>query len=565
MAGRPTVTIKAPLSTQALEQYANYYPEVVYPPPGPQSDLLKPVRRVATTPQEIHIDKLASAVSAEHSRATFACGGIIKIARPTSPDSTPRAENDLPPSTLPVTLRFGPDGSGNVLSLSADANSDAFKKLLVACTPASFGRDGENVVDESYRKAGKLDVAAFCSDFCPYTTGTINNVVNQLLVPSLNAHRSVKAELYKLNVYSGPGGRFKPHVDTPRGSTQVGSLVVSLPSRYEGGSLSVRHRGHQTVFDWAANSANSIQWAAFYSDCEHEVHEVTSGNRITLTYNLFLVPRTDLQAGRPHGLNVSALPLAQLLKQALHDARFMTSGGELGIYLAHRYPHTHNELSKLLPGCMKGADMAAYEVARSLKLAHTLITTSEESMNAFSDEYYYNGYEEDLKENEEDLPLDEVGEVLNPCGTYHPHLMTFHVNDEMDDEGRRNPDVDLNCVMHAGKFIWLNEPTHTELSRAGLRYGNEAQLALVYTSAALLIRVPTASERAAAGYVTQDELQQVTVEIDERREANLCNREDEEEDDWDKYQVRKHQEARQRKLGRDARSAVFGGFEFGRY
>ncbi|KAK5744632.1 hypothetical protein LTR17_002027 [Elasticomyces elasticus] len=549
MADRPTVIIKAPLSTQALEQYAHYYPEVVYTPPGPQPDLLKPVRRVATTPQDIHIDNLASAVSAEHSRATFACGSIIQVARPTSPDSTPRAENDLPPSTHPVTLRFGLDGSGNVLSLPADANSNA---------------DGENVVDESYRKAGKLDVAAFCSDFCPYTTGIVN-IVNQLLVPSLNAERSVKAELYKLNVYSGPGGMFKPHVDTPRGSTQVGSLVVSLPSQYEGGSLSVRHRGHQTVFDWAADSASSIQWAAFYSDCEHEVHEVTSGNRITLTYNLFLVSRTDLQAGRPHGLNVSALPLAQLLKQALHDPRFMTGGGELGICLAHRYPHTHNELSKLLPSCLKGADMAAYEVARSLKLAHTLITTSEESMKAFSDEYYNNGYEEDLKENEEDLPLDEVGEVLNPCGTYYPHLMTFHVNDEMDDEDRRNPDVDLNCVMHAGKFVWLNEPTHTELSRAGLRYGNEAQLALMYTSAALLIRVPTASERAAVGYVTADQLHEVLAEIDERREANLCNREDEEEDDWDKYQLRKHQEARQRELERNARSAVFGGFEFGRY
>ncbi|KAK5717397.1 hypothetical protein LTR15_009291 [Elasticomyces elasticus] len=233
MAGRPMVIITAPLSNQALIQYASYYPEVVYAPQEPGSDMLGPVRRVATTPQEAHIDKLASAVSAEHSRATFACGGIIKIARPTSPDSTPRAENDLPPSTHPVTLRFGLDGSGNVLSLPAEANSDAFKKLSVACTPASFGRHGENVVDESYRKAGKLDVTAFCSDFCPYNTGIIN-VVNQVLVPSLNAHRSVKAELYKLNVYSGPGGMFKPHVDTPRGSTQVGSLVVSLPSHYEG-------------------------------------------------------------------------------------------------------------------------------------------------------------------------------------------------------------------------------------------------------------------------------------------------------------------------------------------
>ncbi|KAK3628600.1 hypothetical protein LTR22_022285 [Elasticomyces elasticus] len=503
MADRPTVIIKAPLSTQALEQYANYYPEVVYTPPAPQSDLLKPVRRIATTPQEIHIDELASAVSAENSRATFACGGIIKIARPASPDSTPRAEHDLPPSTHPVTLRFGPDGSGNLLSLPADANFDA---------------DGENVLDESYRKAGKLDVAAFCSDFCPYTTGIIN-IVNQLLVPSLNADRSIEAELYKLNVHSGPGG----------------------------GGLSVRHRGHQTVFDWAANSATSIQWAAFYSDCEHEVHEVTFGDSITLTYNLFLVPRADLQAGRPHGLNVSALPLAQLLKQALHGPRFMTSGGELGIYLAHRYPHTHTELSKLLPSCLKGADMAAYEVARSLKLAHTLITTSEESMTAFADESYEESYEED---NHGNLPLDEEGGVLDAYGTYHPHLMAFEANHEVIEECDRSKDVDMNCVMYSGRFVWLNEPTHTELSRAGLRYGNEAELSLAYTSAALLMRIPTASERATAGWLSEDELLGVTAEVADRREANL-ERQQQEAKDWEEYWAKRARAHRQQRRMRE--------------
>jgi hypothetical protein len=43
-----------------------------------------------------------------------------------------------------------------------------------------------------------------------------------------------KAELYKLNVYSGPNGKFKAHVDTPRSKTQVGSLVVALPVEHTG-------------------------------------------------------------------------------------------------------------------------------------------------------------------------------------------------------------------------------------------------------------------------------------------------------------------------------------------
>ena len=87
-----------------------------------------------------------------------------------------------------------------------------------------------------------------------------------------------------------------------------------------------------------------MQWAAFYSDCEREVHEVTEGHRITLTYNLFLTTRTDLQAGAKHGLDGHQLPFSTMLRTAITDPRFMCQGGEIGIYLTHRYPHTHQVL-----------------------------------------------------------------------------------------------------------------------------------------------------------------------------------------------------------------------------
>lgn len=88
-------------------------------------------------------------------------------------------------------------------------------------------------------------------------------------------HRSVHAELYKLNVYAGPTGMFKSHVDTPRSEAQFGSLVVCLPTPHEGGQLHVRHKGQEMVFDWStsndnnadANVANAIQWAAFCKSC----------------------------------------------------------------------------------------------------------------------------------------------------------------------------------------------------------------------------------------------------------------------------------------------------------
>lgn len=64
--------------------------------------------------------------------------------------------------------------------------------------------------------------------------------------------------------------------------------MVCLPSVHKGGQLILRHEGRETLFDWSGEkSRNTVQWAAFYSDCEHEVLEVISGHRVTLTYNLY--------------------------------------------------------------------------------------------------------------------------------------------------------------------------------------------------------------------------------------------------------------------------------------
>ena len=192
--------------------------------------------------------------------------------------------------------------------------------------------------------------------------------------------RGIRAELYKLNVYSGPSGLFRPHVDTPRSEVQIGSLVVCLPVPFDGGALAVTHQQEEVVYDWAGSSSADgtpfVQWAAFYSDCEHEVLEVTSGHRVTLTYNLFLAPGTSLLAGRPTSLDRERLPLAVNLRNMLANADFMPDGGYIGIHLAHYYPHTHNNLNQFVPNMLKGVDMVFYESVSVLHLPATLCTIS---------------------------------------------------------------------------------------------------------------------------------------------------------------------------------------------
>ena len=447
------------------------------------------------------LDGFREALSGESRKATFTCGGRIPIVlepnRTISGDLTPRTDLRVQEQRVvvkPVTIRWGPGGAGRVLSLPAQTPEDhvALEQLVQDCKPATFGLNGKDVLDETYRRAGAMATDKFMTDFCPYETGIID-IVTQLLLPpiagelepgpsrsklaeefdltadedrqigsaierqmslwnslgefhtsqvpallaqlnapaasqdeldvvletldaahkgyvtfdeayafaaqrlharreakeqisghsTLGTHeirrrmmcRGLRAESYKLNTYSGPSGMFKPHVDTPRSDTQVGSLVVCLPVAFEGGALAVRHHGREIAHDWSvASSGNepAIHWAAFYSDCQHEVLEVTAGHRITLTYNLFLAPGTGLLAGKPLSLQTPQLPIFRQIRCALTSPMFMPQGGYMAFELAHSYPHTHPKLHHFVPNMLKGADMALYEAVYSFGLTCVL-------------------------------------------------------------------------------------------------------------------------------------------------------------------------------------------------
>jgi hypothetical protein len=66
------------------------------------------------------------------------------------------------------------------------------------------------------------------------------------------------------------------------------TLVVQLPSIFEGGSFVVSHNGKKETFklDYADSAPYSCHYVAHYADCEHEVLPVTSGYRLALVYSL---------------------------------------------------------------------------------------------------------------------------------------------------------------------------------------------------------------------------------------------------------------------------------------
>lgn len=81
-----------------------------------------------------------------------------------------------------------------------NATSAELDQLERACKPATFGVNQEDVLDESYRKAGKLDADSFALGFNPDTAGLVE-VLRSGLFSGSGENREIQAELYKLNVY----------------------------------------------------------------------------------------------------------------------------------------------------------------------------------------------------------------------------------------------------------------------------------------------------------------------------------------------------------------------------
>ena len=209
-------------------------------------------------------------------------------------------------------------------------STDDMKQLRLQAEPATFGKGKQSTLDPEYRQALKLTADSACN--FDLSNWSILAQIKEVLLP--HSKKQVLAQLDKVNMYS-VGGFFKDHKDTPRSPAMFASLVLCLPSPFEGGQLVIKHRSGRKVYDWgkAAQDSCQVQWAAFYSDCTHEILPVTEGVRTTVTYNLYVDDMT-VQDHLKGATNKFSDELADALKQHA----FLTNGGILGFACEHAYP-----------------------------------------------------------------------------------------------------------------------------------------------------------------------------------------------------------------------------------
>ncbi|KAI0276031.1 hypothetical protein BGY98DRAFT_935363 [Russula aff. rugulosa BPL654] len=349
----------------------------------------------------------------------------------------------------------------------ANVTPDELEQLAQACEPASFGRDKEDVLDETYRKAGKMKLGHF----------SLN------LDPRVHITGNIWAELYKFNVYS-KGSFFKPHVDTLHSEKMFGSLVIVLPTPHE-----------EWTFDSGPELTTerqpSIRYAAFFSDIEHEVTPVISGHRVTLTYNLYF---DDIG---PTTISEHSVSRPLLSTQA--NPEFLADGGTLAFGLRHVYP-IKDSLEHLY-GVLKGCDAVVYQTVRALGFEPVL-------------SLYYE-WEPPWSAHLEGVLIDEV--IDFSCVRFPNEAGDFAY--VLREKGglmvhRDGWGIDRRFGCETPEHVDWVTPVTTFNRKTGAfaTYGNEAILEMAYGDVCLVVRIGKAGRR--LEYPTLAQLKRATQQVD---------------------------------------------------
>ncbi|KAL1708448.1 hypothetical protein EV121DRAFT_287571 [Schizophyllum commune] len=382
----------------------------------------------------------------------------------------------------------------------ANASEADLQALSDACQPATFGLNNTDVYDESYRLARKMDTKDFATKFDPEDCGLLDLIADDFLDCGSDVKSRVICELYKLNVY-GKDSFFKAHKDTPRSDTMIGSLVIVFPTPHEGGSLILREKGREWTFDSATRvlkeSSPQLGYVVFYSDVEHEVTKVTSGYRVTLTYNLYINAKSTAAAGslirQPH-LTSRVYHVGQELKSMLADflARpgFLPSGGYIGFGLRFMYPLDVKTPVATVIGSLKGCDAMLKMICDELGLVNNLHAVYKSSAGEAYERKRVFVVRDTFYQARADKQYDtQRGDLYNIIADKNSLLLRPAGADPVQDYYRRQ--------LRTHEVHWATKmpDTFNTVKSNFMVYGNEAQMTYTYGMPVLLARVKPYAER----------------------------------------------------------------------
>lgn len=145
------------------------------------------------------------------------------------------------------------------------------------------------------------------------------------------------------------------------------TIVVVLPSQFQGGEVHVSHGRRSKVFDASSGSLFTTTALAWYTDVVHEVKPVTSGFRLALSFNLIRNP-SALAVPRAPSFDGAIQQLERVLKAWRHadaDGTDPVTGESSPQKLAYILDHEYSE-ANLSFDQLKGRDLSLVQTLKDV-------------------------------------------------------------------------------------------------------------------------------------------------------------------------------------------------------
>ncbi|KAJ8522067.1 hypothetical protein ONZ45_g1280 [Pleurotus djamor] len=212
-----------------------------------------------------------------------------------------------------------------------------------------------------------------------------------------------------------------------------------------------------------------IKYAALYGDIEHEVLPVKSGNRVTLTYNLYYAGEND----EDPTMSAEQAKFVKILKGLVAPGRsdFLPEGGWVGFPLRHDYAFGRDGRLENVKKNLKGVD-----VAFSRACDHLKINTNHVPTEAFHTYQYEDGLFDDYIAVRGAMEVCSKGSIPRNMQSEEP--------------------FDKNAC----SIYWLTPPRFERFGGPNIpyvTYGNEACLEFAYGSFYFHLNISPFTERQA--------------------------------------------------------------------
>lgn len=158
----------------------------------------------------------------------------------------------------------------------------------------------------------------------------ILDAVRNTLFPNLPHGNYLSTIKDKLEIVDA-GSRLDIQPHSLRQDGRTATIIVTLPSRFEGGALIVHNsQGMQEKYIGRGGKVDEIEWTAFLPDCEYEVEPVQRGCRISISYGVFV------RSFGPSGLDPLIRPSDEYLDR-LGSILNLSRGRKIAFHLEFDY------------------------------------------------------------------------------------------------------------------------------------------------------------------------------------------------------------------------------------